>query len=397
MGGSLKNTELYQVLNRELDHFPAGSRFFSVREIISRFGYHRRVVDSVLEQMNEEGLIRREPCIGIFSCVTRNPRSRKILFVTPNFPCEEHTLWFQAVRNFVDSRNEYYLDKVYFDVEKPFLPQVLKQNADAMIILRPALNLELEELRDLSALRYPFVFLNTILEDAVINTVNADPVQGAMLAADYLLKHGHRRLMVVVGEPVYIGDVQLRIRTFCDYVSLHGAQVSLINTETHSGESGRQRSYESLCAYLSQHGGADFTGLFCVSDGTMPGIIKALCEHGVAIPEEVSLVGFGNLDSCDFMQPPLTSVGCDRSEAVRMMFVELENIWNGSKKCFKIEAPMYLQERSSVAAAKKASSRGLFSGSGRKKREDSPHSIVLNGESIRKYVRIPTKTNSIVS
>ncbi len=62
---------LYQTLNRELDNFPAGTKFYSVRKLMDKFKCHRGVLDEVLERLEANQLIDRIPQVGIFSSVTR--------------------------------------------------------------------------------------------------------------------------------------------------------------------------------------------------------------------------------------------------------------------------------------------------------------------------------------
>lgn len=347
-----KSEELYRELSRELDNFPAGNKFYPVREIMTRFRCHRRVVDVVLNRMTQEGLIRREPYVGIFSCVSRKPFIKNILLAAPDFPSEENSVWFRAVDAMASQYSTYQVKKVFFDAALPFLSRLSLENVNILVAIRAASNLVPDDLVRMAQLKFPVVLLNTLLDDVEASTVCADQVHGGMLAADYLLRHGHRKLLVVVSEPYEVGDVALRVRTFCNFAALHGAEVNLLDCETCSGESGSQHAYDALNAYLSQHG-ADFTALFGVSDGTIPGILTALSEHGLAVPTDVSVIGFGGLSGGDFFHPPLTTVGFDRTEAARMMFQGLEAISRGEQKCFKIKVPMMILERASVATAKR--------------------------------------------
>ena len=75
---------LYQTLNRELDNFPAGTKFYSVRKLMDKFKCHRGVLDEVLERLEANQLIDRIPQVGIFSSVTRRPNARRVLLAVPD-------------------------------------------------------------------------------------------------------------------------------------------------------------------------------------------------------------------------------------------------------------------------------------------------------------------------
>lgn len=87
---------LYLQLERELDAFPAGSRFYSLHEIAAKFRVHRRVIDAALIQMKSRGLIESVPRIGHFSKVTRKPDSHRVLLAEPDWPSGTTNRWSGA-------------------------------------------------------------------------------------------------------------------------------------------------------------------------------------------------------------------------------------------------------------------------------------------------------------
>ena len=84
---------LYEQLERELDSFPAGTRFYSLHEIATKFRVHRRVIDATILQMKSRGLIESIPRVGCFSKVTRKPDSRRILLAEPDWPSGTTSRW----------------------------------------------------------------------------------------------------------------------------------------------------------------------------------------------------------------------------------------------------------------------------------------------------------------
>lgn len=81
--------KLYQTLDRELDNFPSGTKFFSTRKLMDKFKCHRGVLDEVLDRLEANRLIDRIPQVGIFSRVTRRPNAHKVLFAVPDWPSED--------------------------------------------------------------------------------------------------------------------------------------------------------------------------------------------------------------------------------------------------------------------------------------------------------------------
>src|SRR5262249_48032542 len=54
--------------------------------------------------------------------------------------------------------------------------------------------------------------------------------------------------------------------------------------------------------------GATFTGLFCASDVLVPGVLRALRERGLRVPEDVSIVSFDDYPLAELVDPALTTV-----------------------------------------------------------------------------------------
>ena len=68
--------KLYQTLDRELDNFPSGTKFFSTRKLMDKFKCHRGVLDEVLDRLEANRLIDRIPQVGIFSRLLRGNARR---------------------------------------------------------------------------------------------------------------------------------------------------------------------------------------------------------------------------------------------------------------------------------------------------------------------------------
>ena len=72
----------------------------------------------------------------------------------------------------------------------------------------------------------------------------------------------------------------------------------------------------------------DVTAIFAANDQTALGILRALHENGLRVPDDVSLVGFDDLPESEFFIPPLTTVrqGFEQvgRRALRMLVTQME-------------------------------------------------------------------------
>lgn len=53
------------------------------------------------------------------------------------------------------------------------------------------------------------------------------------------------------------------------------------------------------------------TAVFCCSDPIAIGAYRAIIENGLKVPDDISLIGFDDIEEAQFMNPPLTTVHVD--------------------------------------------------------------------------------------
>lgn len=103
----------------------------------------------------------------------------------------------------------------------------------------------------------------------------------------------------------------------------------------------------------------DVTAVFCANDEMAFGVIKALTEKGVRVPEDISIAGFDNADISRFTTPPMTTVAQNFNEIAKQLVDQLLNqIDNpGEQESDPILVPLELKVREStgpVRAERKA-------------------------------------------
>lgn len=95
-------------------------------------------------------------------------------------------------------------------------------------------------------------------------------------------------------------------------------------------------AYHDMCSYLDEHG----TNLklptcfICDLDYIAIGAMRAMKEHGIRIPDDVSLIGFDDIEASQICTPALTTISLHQNvigmEAVRL----LQQTITGQKNCF---------------------------------------------------------------
>ncbi len=339
---------LYQELDRALDDFPVGTKFYSVRQILDKFNCHRGVLDGVLDRMAENNLITRVPQVGIFSNVNRKAHARRILFAAPDWPSALILEWGRCATTYVEKHENWQLSKVIYDPERSTIASLNLAQYDGAIIIHDARLLSKEELAWLSEVTIPIVLLNANTSCMEISCVTSTDDLAAADACRYLVKHGHRKLALMQSEPPH-PTVACRIRSFLRTAELLEVEAHVIDCHTASVEYARHRAYQGLKEYLSDHNGeADFTAMYVVSGESVAGVMTALREFNYQIPDDISIMGHASEQEGEFLHPPLTAVCTDLNAEVEAAFSGLENCFNGQTRYFHAAVPTKIIERESV-------------------------------------------------
>lgn len=150
------------------------------------------------------------------------------------------------------------------------------------------------------------IFLDMRTQRINCNTVVLDFRQAVCDALDYLTELGHTHIAYLGGQEYVDQDTvyfEERKDTFIHYCEDHDIcyKPYLLEREF-SAESGYEMTME-----LIKRGSLP-TAIFAASDPIAIGTMRALNEKGYNIPEDVSVMGFDDISSAAFLNPPLTTI-----------------------------------------------------------------------------------------
>lgn len=148
----------------------------------------------------------------------------------------------------------------------------------------------------------------TVLVDCLatplIPSVSVDNRQGAYLAVRHLIELGHRRIAHLSGAPA-LEVARHRIEGYRRALADHGLDyVQIVNPVNNRWD---YRSGYLATQSLLQSAPPP-TALFAASDQMAIGAYRALAEAGVRVPDDVSVVGFDDIEAASYITPPLTTV-----------------------------------------------------------------------------------------
>jgi len=182
-----------------------------------------------------------------------------------------------------------------------YLNMLLKRGVDGLVIA--TIDFDAVLLEKISRKNVPFVLVTRRLDAPEdINYVIADDYYGGRLAAEYLVRLGHRKILFLRAADV--SGANERVRAFKDIlrensISLDGCMISRVLT-------GSDEIFEETKRLLKN--GMDLTAVIAGNDFVAIEAMEAMVELGLDIPGNISLIGYDNLKITSILKVPLTTV-----------------------------------------------------------------------------------------
>jgi LacI family transcriptional regulator len=139
-----------------------------------------------------------------------------------------------------------------------------------------------------------------------LNFVGADDEEIGRMATEHLIDVGCRRIAHIGGPG--ISTAVGRLTGYRRALETHGlsADPSYVITREHADEDSDATGYAAMKQLLGMKRPPD--GVFCYNDPTAMGAMQAAIEEGVRIPQELALIGSGNVRYAKFLRVPLSTV-----------------------------------------------------------------------------------------
>lgn len=145
--------------------------------------------------------------------------------------------------------------------------------------------------------------------------VRIDNWAGGWEAGRHLLELGHRRFAVITGDPA-LACFPARVDGF--RAALREAGVMLDERMIVDGDNWMERSRSHALRLLSADDRP--TAIFACSDIQAYGVYDAAHQLGLSIPDDLSVIGFDDIESSSHLAPPLTTIRQPFADMTRMAF-----------------------------------------------------------------------------
>ena len=149
----------------------------------------------------------------------------------------------------------------------------------------------------------PVVAVDHNVASSSLPTVDSDNLSGAVLATEYLLELGHRRIGFLAGRPD-LESARLRERGYRTALKKAGIKIdsSLIRIGGYQVDTAEEAARQMLEPDDRP------TAIFAANDVSALATISVAGSLGLAVPEDLSVIGFDNVPESALSEPPLTTI-----------------------------------------------------------------------------------------
>jgi len=186
-------------------------------------------------------------------------------------------------------------------VESSEVDRLLARQVDGLLIASAQAPASLELFERIEARGVPYVLLDRRFAGANASYVGADDEAIGRLATRHLIERGCRRIAHIAGPPLTPGVG--RLKGYQDALAEAGlAGPDCYVVQATDDESG----YLAARRLLGLEPRPD--AIFGYNDPTAAGALKAILEAGIAIPQEIKVIGVGNVHYSDLLRVPLSTI-----------------------------------------------------------------------------------------
>jgi DNA-binding LacI/PurR family transcriptional regulator len=264
--------------------------------------------------------------------------------VNPFFPELVKSFEFAAIRHgyeVIVANTDYSSERMGLCVRR-----MIERRVDGVAIMTSEIDRHL--LSELEQHRLPIVFLDTGRVKPLISNISVDYDRGISEAVRHIVSLGHKRIGFVSG-PLSLKSARIRRSAFLKCMAGCGIRdTGQTTVEGNHKIDGGQNAMVQLLSLAHPP-----TAVLTSNDLTAIGALRAINRAGLRVPEDISVVGFDDIELSQFTQPPLTTIRLSRDELGRNAFALLyQSVQGPKRKGHRITIGTSLVLRESTARAR---------------------------------------------
>jgi len=234
---------------------------------------------------------------------------------------------------------------------------LLGRRVEGLIAIANPVHLKIDVLADVAERNSPTLVIGRELQGSPVSSIVVDNEAGTRLAVQHLYRLGHRRIGFIRGPKILVDSLQ-RWRGIENFAKEVGLKIDPRLVLEIKGQNSSYAEGVDLTEELLQRS-SDITAIVAFDDLTACAAIRALTKAGRSVPNDCSVVGFDDIPTAEFYNPPLTTIrqqlemqGSLGAEIVQNLIKASINKSAGDAKYRKVSPKLVVRE-STCAAPKK--------------------------------------------
>ncbi|MDC0609473.1 HTH-type transcriptional repressor PurR [Vibrio sp.] len=227
--------------------------------------------------------------------------------------------------------------------QRDYIRMLAEKRVDGMLVICSDLTDELFTMLD-AYTDIPKVVMDWGAQNSHGDKIIDNSEEGGYLATKYLIDHGHEHIACLSGhlsKPI----CQERIQGFCR--AMTEANLPVVEDWILEGNFECDTAVLAADKILAMDNKP--TAVFCFNDTMALGLMSRLQQRGVKIPEEISVIGYDNIELAEYFSPPLTTIHQPKRRVGKNAFeILLERIKNKEHERRVFEMKPEIVERNSV-------------------------------------------------
>ena len=228
-----------------------------------------------------------------------------------------------------------------YEKEEEALQVLVEKRVDGLLIT--PVQKEYKDILRIKEQKIPLVLVGRHFDTIGTNSVVSDDSLGGFLATEYLIKKGHRKILYISG-PLHISSASERLNGYKE--ALKKYKISFKKKLVRGYTAKMDEAYMLMRKLLKEK--LDFTAIFTFSDFLAFGIMKALREEKLKIPDDVAVVGYDDIEFSSILEIPLTTVHMPKyrlgMEGTNMLIDEIEGKNSGKPQKLVIKPELIVRE-----------------------------------------------------
>ncbi len=208
--------------------------------------------------------------------------------------------------------------------ERDFVEKAADRRVDGLIIVN-AVD-ETHSIEMVAQGSIPTVLVASV-ETTAVPSVSTDNVRGAYLATQHAIELGHRKIAHISGA-LELAVARHRVQGYQQALANYGLSYRQVVTPPGNRWSYRD-GYEAMRRLLQTSPRP--TAVFVAGDQMAIGAYRALTEAGLSVPDDMSVIGFDDIEAAMFTAPPLTTIRQPFYEIATQAFSLLLQIMDGQR------------------------------------------------------------------